>query len=170
MLNWNEVVRFRLVGLLLSIILIAGGCNRGANKPGGFPPGTGVKNNLRFVKCRSHSGLTGPVVIPINSTDDGIARDDQITFVCDGETVRWDSNADSKVTSFTITFKNGAWPFGKAPQNPPVPLSSNAGVTMDEKVVGPTNKYAEDYEYTLYVTRSNGNPVTVDPHVIPMGP
>jgi hypothetical protein len=130
----------------------------------------GNANNLKYVKCKAQLGLSGAVTIPINSTNYGIARNDQIVFVCDGEMVHWDSTADPNVTSFTISFKGGVWPFGKAPQNPPTVLTSSAGLTKDEKVVGPVNKYAQDYEYTLDVQRTNGTAVHVDPHVIPMGP
>jgi len=177
MLNRSCSVRSRFVGFFLGVILTLSGCSRGTNPtpppPGVTPagmPGPGDTNNLAHVKCQTQLGISGPVIIRINSTDDGIARDDQIVFVCDGETIHWDSTKDPKVTSFTITFKNGVWPFGKAPQNPPVALTSSAAVTQDQKVVGPTKKYAQDYEYTLSVKRTNGNPVTIDPHIIPMGP
>ena len=170
MLNRSFSAGSWVAGAFLAITAMLSGCDHKVTPQTAPPPAPTTANNLKFVKCQKQSGGSGPVIIPINSTDYGIARDYQIVFVCDGETVRWDSTADPNVTAFTITFKNGMWPFGQAPNNPPAPLTSTAGVTQDEKVIGPTKKYAQDYEYTLDVQRKNGNPVSIDPHIIPMGP
>jgi len=125
---------------------------------------SGYANNLKHVKCKQQLG-GGPVEVPVNATT-LVDRDDQIVFVCKNELVHW-KIADSNVKTFTVTFKNSAWPFGPSP----IALSpQSGGATVDQTVVGVTGKYAQDYEYTIAVTRTDGTSTSMDPHVIPMGP
>jgi hypothetical protein len=125
---------------------------------------SGDANNLKHVKCKQQLG-GGPVEIPVDATT-LIDRDDQIVFVCKNELVHW-TIADSNVRTFTVTFKNNVWPFGPNP----MPLSpQTGGATLDQTVAGVTGKYAQAYEYTIAVTRTDGTSASIDPHVIPMGP
>ena len=163
MLNRSSSTGFRFLGVFfLGTLVGLYGCKT-AVAPGGKAGGADA-NNLKHVKCKKYLD-GGPVEIAIDSSNKAIHDEDQIVFVCKDEIVRWNSSADPNVASYTITFKNNAWPFKPTPK----PLASNNnGVTPDQTVAGVMGKYAECYEYTITVKRKDGTTVQVDPHVMPM--
>jgi hypothetical protein len=121
-------------------------------------------NNLKFVKCQQDNG-GGLVTIHVESDKEVLKRDDRIYFVCPGETVVW--QGDGGVKTFTVSFKNGEWPFPGSP-TPLSPVSNNTTTNeMVQKLSGTEFEHA--YAYCISVVTTSGANNSIDPHVIPIG-
>jgi hypothetical protein len=126
---------------------------------------SGFSNNLKFVKCKKDTG-GGIVTVPVESDKEVLKRDDRVFFVCPGETVVW--QVDTKVQSFTVSFKNGEWPFGGSPST--LNVTTTGGATKSQTVADlKPNEYEHAYAYSISVVTTSGANNSIDPHVIPIG-
>jgi hypothetical protein len=134
-------------------------------------PARADENDLTHVKCNSNNGShpSKIVEIPVNGSD-VIKFTRKMVFVCKDEQVHW-TIADPVVQTFTVTFKNGVWPFpgNPTPLQPGSSGSATPGSTTPQTVKQANRKY-DVYEYDVSMTRIDGTHQDADPHIIPMGP
>ncbi|MBZ5527016.1 MAG: hypothetical protein LAN71_03815 [Acidobacteriia bacterium] len=165
-----SAARFWVFLLGLAILLFAG-YERNLAQSSASPavPAASKANNMRYVDCNKHiSGKPGLVEIAVDSAE-GIPHEFEVVFVCTGELVRWavSSAGASTVQSFRIDFQNNESPF----VNNPLTLSGDGATATAQNEVKPldANLHSKPYKYTIVVTRKDGNKITLDPVVIPMG-
>jgi hypothetical protein len=154
----------------LAILLFAGyHGNLAQSSASPAVPAAAKANNMRFVDCNKHiSGKPGLVEIPVDPAE-GIPREYEVVFVCTGEMVRWavSSAGASSVQSFSIDFHDKQSPF----VDNPLTFTGDGAIATAQGEVKPLdpNLHSKPYKYTIVVTRKDGNKITLDPVVIPMG-
>ncbi len=124
-------------------------------------------NNLRHVDCARHSsGYSGPTTIAVNSTD-GIALEDELIFVCTGETLVW--KAGSGVNTITVTFPGSTGPFTQPVESNGLHGDASSPTPVREVAGLLPNTRANAFKYQITVVTS-GATINLDPHIIRMGP
>jgi hypothetical protein len=122
-------------------------------------------NNLHNVECRkyqpNYSGIT-PILV---NDQDGISKEDEMVFACEGEKVHWGAAPGSGITSIQVHFLNNEWPFRQPFQDQ---LNADGQNPTPDVLVGPLPPgfRAKAYKYEIHVVTSTGKVINLDPHFV----